>query len=226
MTTKYLALDRDGLTAPAGKIVGISDSAQGLIDAGFAAATYTGNRTATIDTTDDTKWNPDCQTGWYYLSAALKVQLNRPASELDLLKSDIHKMLDVGDQVRAEIVRLGPGQDAAKTEQAHQWMWRLRGGSYLTALDRSTTVATRRTWAQANILGPTDITGTTLTDRVLNYFTHFSGVSPTDWLTFANPADGTRTTLSGAIAVSGTIAADIDLVDRDWVDNIEIGSSE
>ena len=226
MTTKYLALDRDGLTAPAGKIVGISDSAQGLIDAGFDAATYTGDRTATVDTSDDTKWNPDCQTGWYYLSASLKVQQNRPASELDMLKSDVLKMLDSGDAVRAEITRLGPGQDSAKTQQAHQWMWRARGGSYLIARDTQYTIAARRSWAQANILGPTDITGSTLTERVLNYFTHFSGNSPTNWLTFASPVDASRTTLAGSLAVVGTIAADIDLVDRDWVNNIQPGASE
>ena len=225
MTTKYLALDRDGLTAPAGKIAGISDSAQGLIDAGFAAATYTGDRAVTIDTTDDTKWKPDCQVGWYYTEDG-SVQQNRPASELDLLKSDVLKLLDSGDAVRAEITRLGPGQDAAKTEQAHQTMWRARGGTYLIALDRSRTVAERRAWAQANILGPTDVTGSTLTARVLNYFTHFSGNTPTNWITFADPDTAARTTLANAPAVTGTIAADVDLVDRDWVDNIEIGTGE
>ena len=226
MATLHLALDRDGLTAPAGVIVGISNSAQGLIDAGFPAATYTGNRVATVDDSDDTKWNPECQVGWYYVSAATKVQRSRPATELDLLKQDVHKVLDAGDALRAEITRLAPGQDPAKAQQAHVWAWRARGGTYLTALDRSRTVAVRRAHAQANVLGPTDITGSTLSERVLNYFTHFSGNSPTNWLTFANPDDATRTTLAGAIVVPGTIAADVDMVDRDWVENIQIGTGE
>ena len=226
MTTVYLALDRDGLTAPAGIIVGISESAQGLIDAGFPAATYTGDRTASIDTSDDTKWDNDCEPGWYYLSAALKVTRIRPASELESYKQDVHKVLDAGDALRAEITRLAPGQDPAKAQQAHVWAWRARGGTYLTALDRSRTIAVRRAHAQANVLGPTDITGSTLRERVLNYFTHFSGNSPTNWVTFANPDDATRTTLAGAIVVPGTIAADVDMVDRDWVENIQIGTGE
>ena len=226
MTTKYLAIDRDGLTSPSGVIVGMSDSAQGLIDAGFPAATYTGDRVATIDTTNALRWDNNCQVGWYYISNSAKVQGSRPASELDLLKFDIHKMLDSGDAVRAEITRLGPGQDSAKTQQAHQWMWRARGGSYLIARDTQYTIAARRSWAQANILGPTDITGSTLTERVLNYFTHFSGNSPTNWLTFASPVDASRTSLALSPVVAGTIAADIDLVDRDWVNNIQPGASE
>ena len=226
MTTVHLAIDRNGLAAPDGVIAGMSDSLQGLRDAGYAATTYAGDRLGTIDTTDDTKWNVDCQVGWYWVSGA--VQRSAPTTELDLLKNDIHAMLDTGDAVRREISRLveGAGQDNAKAVQAHQWMWRARGGSYLVGQDRGLTVAQRRAWAQANRLGPTDVTGSSLTERVLNYFTHFGGVSPTSWLTFARPADAVRSTLAGAYAVDGTIADTVDLVDRAWVDAILAGTSE
>ena len=143
-----------------------------------------------------------------------------------MLIADVNAMLDTGDTVRREIDRLGPGQDNALTAQAHQWMWRARGGSYLIARDRQYTIAQRRAWAQANRLGPTDIAGSTLTERVLNYFTHFGGASPTYWITWAAPANAARTTLANAEAVTGTLAASVDLVDRAWVDEIQPGTAD
>ena len=226
MTTLYLALDRDGLTAPAGQIVGISGSAQGLIDAGFPAATYTGDRVATVESSDDTKWDDECQPGWYYLSASLKVQRSRPASELELLKSDAHRMLTAGDIVRAEIQRLSIGQDLALVTQAHTWMWRARGGSYLILRDTQYTIAQRRAWCNANRAGPTDIVGSTLAARVLNYFTHFTGVTPVSWIAFANPADATRFALANSMAIDGTIDASVDLVDREWVNTLQPGTGD
>jgi len=223
MTLK-LAVDRDGFAAPDGVIVGIATTLQELRSAGFAADPYAGDRVQDIDETDATKWDNACQPGWY-LSGGVVVR-SRPASTLDLLKADVHAMLDAGDAVRAEITRLGPGEPQEKVDQAHQWMWRARGGSYLTALNRDLTIAQRRAWAAANRLGPTDVLGASLSERVLNYFTHFSGETPTDWITFARPADAVRSTLAAAYVVAGVIADDVDLVDRAWVDDILAGTSE
>ena len=65
MATIYAAIDPvDGHTLPDGEMVGLDDSAQGLINQGFAAATYSAsnNRLAEIDDTTE-NWNNDCIVG-------------------------------------------------------------------------------------------------------------------------------------------------------------------
>ena len=225
MPTRVIALDTiPGVSGGAGRVVAVGSSDSNLDAAGFTRGNgYRGNRRRQVDDTT-AAWDPLVDVGWYWDGS--KLTATPVLAPLDDLKAAIHRMLDAGDTVRAEITRLGPGQDEAKTEQAHQWMWRARGGSYLILRDVSYTIAQRKAWALANLQGPTDVTGTTLTARVLNYFTHFSGVSPANWLTFANPADAVRVTLANSIAVSGTIADDVDLVDREWVDGIQPGTGD
>ena len=222
MPSRYVALDI--VTGSQGVVVGIGATDAALDAAGFtAAAGYTGDRRLTVD--DSTPaWDADVDIGWYWDGSALT---ETPVlTPLDDLKATAHTMLSVGDAVRAEITRLAPGQDETLVAHAHNWMWRARGGSYLTLLNRGLTIAERKAWALANAQGPTDITGSTLTERVLNYFTHFTGESAANWITFARPSDAARQTLANAIRVTGTIADTVDLVDRTWVDQILPGSSE
>ena len=209
MPRRWLGLVREGLPVGQGRVAAISNSAEELRrDHGI---TY-------FITINDSSgaWNSELQPGWY-VGPSRALSPDRPATSIQLLKRDLHLMRDTGDAVRGEIVRLGGGQPSSLTVQAHQWLYRAYGGSYLIARDTNLTIAQRRAWAVANRLGPTDVTGATLRERVLNYFTHFSGDSPTSWISFANPNDGTRTTLLTAYVVSGDIGTDVDLVDRDWI---------
>ena len=228
MTTLYMALDRDGLTSPAGQIVGISGSAQGLIDAGYPAATYTGDRVVTIDTTDDSLWSNDCRPGWYYTSAGV-VQATRPATQLETLHSLAHRIADSAEIVTAEGIRIRPGQDPAKGVQFDTWTWRGSQGRYLILTNQVTgedfTIAERITWGTAYLMGPTDITGATLHERVVSYYTHFSGNSPTSAISWAM-MDGTRTTLAGSVAIAGTVPANVDIISRDWFSDIQPGGSD
>ena len=223
MTTLYLALDRDGLTSPAGIIVGISDSAQGLVDAGFSRTPYRGNRRPAIDSADDTKWDNACQPGWYYTSAGA-VQRTRPATPLEGLKLKTHTLLDAGDLLELEIIKQGRFRDQSLVNQAHQIRWRARGGTYLIMTDATRTVAARSAWIDASLLGPTDISGSTIAEKTTSYFVHFGGVTHTDYIAFANPADASRTTLVSPYVVSGTIPDTLDLSARDWVENIPQGA--
>ena len=223
MTTLYLALDRDGLAAPAGIIVGISDSAAGLVDAGFPRSPYRGNRRPTIDSADDTKWNNGCQPGWYYTSSGA-VQRTRPATALEALKLKTHTLLDAGDLLELEIIKQGRFREQSLVNQAHQIRWRARGGTYLIMTDATLTIAQRSAWIDASLLGPTDITGSTLAEKTTSYFVHFGGVTHTNYIAFANPADASRTTLVSPHVVSGTIPDTLDLSARGWVDNIQQGA--
>ena len=229
MTTMYLAVDRDGLTAPAGLIVGMSGTAQGLIDAGFTAGTYRGNRRPQIDTTDDNLWDNGCQPGWYYVSSSVGVQRTRPATPLDGLHSLAHRIADSADIVTAEGMRIRPGQDPAKGVQFDTWTWRGNQGRYLILTNQVTgedfTIAERVAWGTAYLMGPTDITGSTLHEKVVGYYTHFSGNSPTNAISWAM-MDGTRTTLAGSVAIAGTVPEGIDIVSRDWFVDIQPGSGD
>ena len=224
MTTMYLAVDRDGLTAPAGLIVGMSGTAQGLIDAGFTAGTYRGNRRPQVDTTDSNVWDNACQPGWYYVSSSVGVQRTRPATPLEGLKLKAHTLLTAGDTLEKEIIRQGRFRDNSLVAQAHQIRWKARGGTYLVLTDATRTIAARSAWIDASLLGPTDVTGSTIAEKTTSYFVHFVGVTHTDYIAFADPADATRTTLAGAIVIPGTIPATVDLSGRDWVDSIPQGA--
>ncbi|MYD94859.1 MAG: hypothetical protein F4Y02_14465, partial [Chloroflexi bacterium] len=64
MATIHLAMDSDpGLALPLGTITALSETEQGLRDAGFAADPYTGTRLTTFDDTA-AGWNDAVEPGW------------------------------------------------------------------------------------------------------------------------------------------------------------------
>ncbi len=120
MTTRHMALDRAGLVAPDGRIAGHAASEQALRAAGFPASTYTGNRLASIDTTDDTKWDPECIAGWYYVDGA--VQRDRPLASADRVAADIEAFKAAVDREAADVeTMLAREAFSPHTDSGHLW---------------------------------------------------------------------------------------------------------
>ena len=203
---------RAGLPSGQGRIIAIAYN-RSILENDFGTTYYVSK----LD--NDDSWSRDVQAGWYVGPGSV-ITANRPASDLILLKQDLHKMRDTGEAVRAEITRQSAGHSNSETAQAHNLIYKLYGGSYLIGNNSTLTIAERRAWAPLNAAGPTDITGNTLGEKVANYFTHFSGESATSWISFANPTTGARTTFLSPYVVSGTVPDGVDLTARDWIDGI------
>ncbi len=135
MATIHLAIDQAaGLSLPAGEIRGLSDSVQGLRDANFDAATYTGNRLTSVDDAAG-DWNSDVEPGWFLLerTSATDYSLGRIIPPTDVQ--------DVRNAVRAfqaqviawsrELTDRGVGQPRAKVEQGHDRLYAGLGATYL-----------------------------------------------------------------------------------------------
>ena len=208
----YFGMVRDGLPQNQGRIVGIAYN-RSILENDFMTTYYVSK----LDT--DADWSRAVQPGWFVGPGAVFTP-SRPATELVLYKQELHLMRDAGEAAQREIVRQAVGHSHDLGVQAHNWIHKAFGGSYLIAPDTSRTLTQRRAWARANTLGPTDIVGTTFAEKIGNYFTHFSGDSPTDWLSFANPNTGARLELLSAFVVAGTISESVDLADRYWIDDI------
>ena len=136
--TIHLAVDSvAGVALPNGEIVGIAETAQGLVDQGFSASTYTGNRVSTIDETDSSVWDNDCVPGWYLVGG--EVQFNVPVSDLERLKAAyrrLHRQLnDWADGLDA----LSRGQPVAKVQSGHDWLYYAKYAAYLFANNLTST---------------------------------------------------------------------------------------
>lgn len=120
MTTKHLALDRAGQTAPDGLIVGMADSVAELRTAGFAAGTYTGTRLAQVDTTDANAWSADAQPGWYWISGA--TVRTPPVAPADQVTADILRFQAAVDREAEDLEKvLAKEALSPHTDSGHLW---------------------------------------------------------------------------------------------------------
>lgn len=120
MTTKHLAIDRGGLAAPDGVIVGMADSAADLVAAGFPAATYRGDRVATVDTTDGSAWDADCQPGWFWVSSA--VARTAPVSASEQVAADIPRFQAAVEREAEDLEKvLAREAISPHTDSGHKW---------------------------------------------------------------------------------------------------------
>ena len=118
-----LAMDAaPGLVLPNGLIRGIARTAAELRAAGFTTSPYSGTRLATIDETDSSKWDNDCEPGWYLVAGA--VQRSRPPTPQEQLTLDIARLkaifaLEEGESFRELLVRayIDP-----QTDSGHDWL--------------------------------------------------------------------------------------------------------
>jgi len=216
--TIYLAIDADaaqGLALPNGVIRGISDSAQGLVDAGFAAATYTGQRAPTIEH-DAAGWDNDAQPGWFWIGGAVSV--TRPASDLEALKTELRELWAWFVAMDAEATRVGAGFSGQAGRRVHDLLWRARGGSYLTARDTAQNLDARKEWATAMRRGPTD------GESAMKMFAAVPSQAPTGWIVWADPATAARRTMAAAATAGNLVTGDppdtVDLTDAAWIEGI------
>ena len=118
-----LAMDSaTGLVLPNGLIRGIARDVAGLRADGFTTSPYSGSRIATIDETDASKWNNDCQPGWYLVAGA--VTPSRPPTAAEQLSMDIARLKAVfaeeeGESFRELLVR---AYVDPQTDSGHDWL--------------------------------------------------------------------------------------------------------
>ena len=161
MATIYLAIDNaDGLTLPAGEIVGMSDSEQGLRDAGFAASTYTGNRLTTVDDTA-AGWNADAVPGWYLTS---RTNVNNYAIGPAVPPTDIQDLQNAIRAFQAQVVQWSHelnlksiGQPQAKVAQGHARLYSALGAMYLICRNTTNSLTDRKAYATLMRRGAADI---------------------------------------------------------------------
>ena len=164
--TLHLAIDAvTGVSLPDGLIRGIAESEADLRTQGFVAATYTGNRLATVDETDSDVWNNDCIPGWYYVGG--KVQVSSPQTDIDRLKTGfraLHRQLNAWADGLDSLSR---GQPVAKVQSGHDWLYYAKYAAYLIASNqdsltdggaaRTRTVNDRLGWAGALAQGALNV---------------------------------------------------------------------
>ena len=157
MATIHLAIDEvTGLTLPFGQIKGLSDSLQGLRDAGFGADPYTGNR---ITTADDAAagWDDDVTVGWY-LTAANTVAAYVPPTELQDLQDAIRGFQA---QVRvwyAAVNELGVGQPAERVTDGRRRLYEALGAVYVYCTNTGNSQTNRKLFATNMTFGALGIT--------------------------------------------------------------------
>ena len=119
--TLHLALDRDGLSAPDGKIAGIAKTLPALRAAGFAADPYTGDRVSTIDETDQTKWDADCGPGWYLIGGAVKPSPS--PSDKDQFNEDLRRFKAIYEQADLDLQEILVWERTDRNElNGHSWV--------------------------------------------------------------------------------------------------------
>ena len=228
MATIHLAIDSaDGLTLPAGEIVGLSDSLQGLRDAGFAAATYTGGRITTIDDTAGS-WDSDAVPGWYLTarSSATNFALSDrlPPSDVEDVRNAVRAFQAQVIAWSKELNDRAVGQPRVKVRQGHDRLYSGLGATYLNCNDTSIPINDRKAFATLMRFGALDIT------KVDDFYTEDTGSfdepqgrdgTAADWYAWvdveANPV--ARVNLLSSVTVNGAIAADVNLL-SDWAADI------
>lgn len=224
MATIHLAIDAEaGLTLPAGQIVGLSDSLQGLRDAGFSNSPYNGNRRTTIDDAAS-GWNSDVVPGWMLRSrtSATVYELgpNVAISDLEDMRNAIR---DLQAQVIAwsrELNDRAVGQPRAKVRQGHDRLYSGLCATYLNCRNTTYSAANRKAYANLMRFGALDIT------KVDDFYTEDTGSfaeppnrgeSTAEWYTWvnitANPIE--RVNLVNSVRVIGDVPVSVNLL-GDW----------
>ena len=227
MATIHLAMDQaDGLTLPLGRIVGLSASLQGLRDAGFAAATYTGSRITTVDDAAG-DWNDDAVPGWYLTARASATDYALGAV---IPPSDVE---DVRNAVRAfqaqviawsrELDLKAVGQPRAKVDQGHDRLYSALGASFILCRDTNYSINDRKAYATLMRFGSLDVA------KVDDFYDRDTGtfIAPTSrgtsetWHTWVDMSQDpvVRVNLLNSVTVTGSIAADVNLL-SDWASTI------
>lgn len=227
MATIHLAMDAEtGLALPLGTIKGLSESVQGLRDAGFAADPYTGTRLTTIDDTA-AGWNHDVQPGWKLLTRASATAYTLgaviPPTDLDDLQDAIKAFQAQVVAWSRDLIHRGVAQPRAKVEQGHDRLYSALGAVYLVARNASHTAANRKIWVANLTTGAQDIR------KVDDFYSSDTGSfaeppargTAGDWYAWVNIANpSVKLALTSSVAVTGIIPANVDLLDPDWVDAI------
>ncbi len=232
MATIHLAMDAEtGLTLPLGQIKGMSDSKQGLRDAGFAADPYTGTRITTIDDTAS-DWNADAQPGWLLLSRTSATDYalgtSMPRTDLDDLRDAWRAFQRQAAAWGAELTSRGIAQEPDKSTQVRERLRHALGAMYNVCHDTSLTATVRKGWATSMLRGPAGVT------KVDDFYTTDTTVfPPTDgasygeqgrssrWFAWVDPTDpGTRLALPASVRVDGTVPANVNLLDPALADDL------
>ena len=223
MATIHLAMDAAaGLTLPAGLIRGLSDSEQGLRDAGFAAATYTGARLTTLDDAAG-DWNADVQPGWFLTerTSATDYALGQviPATDLDDLREAVRAFQAQVIQWSMELNARAVGQPQAKVDQGHARLYSGLGAAYLICRDTARDVNDRKQFATLMAFGAADIRKPDdfYSQDTPTYAEPERGDATAQWHAWvnieANPI--AQVNLADSVAVVGNIATDVNLL-ADW----------
>ena len=121
--TLYLALDpvTGFAQGAAGAIVGINPTATGIEAAGFASADgYTGDRLVTIDETDSSVWDDECEPGWYWVGGA--VQQAVPLTLAEQVARDIRRFQEAVEREALEWERVVAEENfQPHTDSGHAW---------------------------------------------------------------------------------------------------------
>ena len=228
MATVYLAMDSaTGLTLPRGRIAGLSDSVQGLRDAGFTTSPYSGTRLTTIDDAA-ANWNSDVEPGWFLFTRTSATNFtlgqSRPLTDLDDLRQAIR---DFQSQVvvwSANLNARGVGQPIAKIDQGHNRLYSGLAATYLICNNNTDhTLDQRKQYATLMRFGAADIT------KVDDFYTEDTGTfnpppnrgDSGDWFTWVNISANpiARVNLVNSVSVTGTIAASVNLLGN-WFEDI------
>ena len=164
--TLYLAVDPvTGITLPSGQIVGIAETAAGLVAQGFASQTYSGNRRPTINETDASVWSNDCEPGWYYNNGS--VQLNAPQTDAQRLQAGFRAFHQQMNNWADGLDALSRGQPASKVQAGHDWLYFAKYAGFLIANNLTSTsdggtptvrsVNVRLGWAGAMVQGALNV---------------------------------------------------------------------
>ena len=107
--------------ATTGVIAAISPTVAGLNALGFDSnAGYTGTRVVSIDETDSSVWNNDCEPGWYHHSSA--VQIARPLTIAQQVAVDISNFQESVEREAIDWERvLAEESFSPHTDSGHKW---------------------------------------------------------------------------------------------------------
>ena len=219
MPNRYVAIDPiTGVTGQGrGIVVGVAATDAALDAAGFTrAAGYSGGRRRTVDDTT-AAWNVDVEPGWYW--DGTKLTATPLLSSLDQKKAALWRWVGQRRAWEGDVNREGLGQPASRVDVAHDLLHAADEGVYLignglgTVNSRTGFTNTQIiAWLNAIVTGASDITS------AFSFFAQYHGSSRTDAIAWADPHDASKTTLAGALTVTGTIPDGTNMADWSWID--------
>ena len=225
MATIHLAIDTEtGLTLPSGTIKGLSESLQGLRDAGFATDPYTGNRLTTVDDAAS-GWDNDVQPGWRLLTrtsaTVYTMGATIPPTDLDDLKDAWRAFQHQVVSWSAELIHRGVSQKPDKVTQGHERLRHSLGAMYLICRNSTHSSANRKIWATNMRTGALQIRSvddfyTTDTTQFPpsaegSYGVHGVNSRWYCWVDISSPA--TKLLLNNSVYVEGNIPTSVNLLD-------------